>query len=58
MYEEANKVVTIRLSQSEYNKLSALVSKHSQRWFRRVTVSSMARNLIAYCLDKGIDPFK
>lgn len=54
---DAVKVITIRISQAEYDKLSALVKKHHQRWYPRVTLSSMARRLIAYCLDKGIDPF-
>ena len=54
---DADKVLTIRISQSEYDQLKAIVDNRRWHW-PRVTVSSKAREMIAYCLKHEMDRFK
>ena len=60
MYGEndATKVITIRISEAEYDNLQKVVKQHEREWYPRVTTSYMVRKMIEYCLIKGIDPCK
>lgn len=54
---DADKVLTIRISQSEYDQLKAIVDNRRWHW-PRVTVSSKAREMIVYCLNHQMERFK
>lgn len=60
MYGEndATKVITVRISEAEYQKLQEVVKKHDREWYPRVTTSYMVRRMIEHCLKNDIDPCK
>lgn len=49
-WAKADKVLTIRVSQQEYNALTAQAQKQSIGHYRRKTISDLARDMIRYCL--------
>lgn len=55
---DKSKVVTLRLTNAEYNQLVIVVEKASKKsYFPRKTVSKVAGDMIVYCLRKGIDVY-
>lgn len=53
---DKSKVVTLRLTQKEYDQLSAVVEKAAKRsYWPRKTISKVAGDMIVYCLRKGVD---
>lgn len=54
---DATHVLTIRVSEAEYQQLKKIVDGRRYHW-PRVTVSSKARDMIAYCLRHELDRFK
>ncbi len=58
MYGEndATKIITIRISESEYQELKELV-RNDNGWYPRPTISSKARKMIQFCLKEHKDRF-
>lgn len=54
---DATKVLTIRVSEAEYQQLKAIIDNRRYHW-PRVTMSSKAREMIAYCLRNELERFK
>lgn len=50
MYGEndATKVVTIRISEQEYQEIQKIIQKNRNRWYPRFTTSSVIRMMIQY----------
>lgn len=56
---DKSKVVTLRLTQKEYDQLAAVVVSAAKRsYWPRKTVSKVAGDMIVYCLRHGIDVYK
>lgn len=59
MYYDENaktKVVTLRMTQKEYNQLQKLVDQLSKKsYWPRKTVSSVASAMVRHCLDNNVD---
>lgn len=56
---EKNKVVTLRLTETEYQDLSKYVDSAAKKsYWPRKTISSCAGEMIRYCLKNNIDVFK
>jgi len=52
------KVVTLRLTQKEYDQLSKVVEASAKKsYWPRKTISNVAGDMICYCLRKGIDVY-
>lgn len=50
------KVVTLRMSQKEYDQLQELVVKLSKKsYWPRKTVSSVASAMVCHCLKNNVD---
>ena len=55
---DKSKVVTLRLTSSEYDQLVKVVEKAAKKsYWPRKTVSKVAGDMIVYCLRKGIDVY-
>lgn len=54
---DADKVVTIRISESEYQQIKDIVENRKWHW-PRVTISSKIREMIVYCLNYEKERFK
>lgn len=54
---DADKVVTIRISESEYQQIKAIIDSRRYHW-PRVTISSKIRQMIIFCLTQHPDKFK
>lgn len=53
---DKSKVVTLRLTQKEYDQLSKVVEVAAKKsYWPRKTISKVAGDMICYCLRKGID---
>lgn len=54
-WETATKVVTIRLSEEEYNALEEEAQRITmRRGYKKKTKSDLARDMIRYCLNNEI----
>ena len=54
---DADKAVTIRISESEYQQIKAIIDNRQWHW-PRVTISPKIREMIVYCLNEHADRFK
>lgn len=55
IYHPADKVITIRISQSEYNHLQEILTKENfNRPLHKLKNSELVRRMIIYCLNNNI----
>jgi len=57
IFDRAEKVVTIRISQKEQNAINEMKTKlNAGRWHHKITTSELIRKMIMYCLNNNIYP--
>lgn len=57
IYDRAEKVVTIRISAKEQNRINELKMQYNAgKWHHKITTSELIRKMIMYCLNNDIKP--
>lgn len=55
-WDECTKIITIRITEAEYNALLSKVQNENRNKCRnKASISSMARKMIRYCLIREIE---